>query len=144
MINVEVCFIKYNLLFWRSLDPDLMLLSVVTISKTPGGTISSTGAEDCRDTIGEYVAIIAKEFVVSVFTPIVPGTPLDAVETQFTVTSRRAFPTPRTSMRTYPIRSDEGLWVILKKYWPYLNSRFILRKGNLHCLSKFHEMSLRL
>lgn len=109
MINVEVCFIKYNLLFWRSLDPDLMLLSVVTISKTPGGTISSTGAEDCRDTIGEYVAIIAKEFVVSVFTPIVPGTPLDAVETQFTVSSRRAFPTPRTSMRTYPIRSDEGL-----------------------------------
>lgn len=86
-----------------------MFLSVVTISTTPGGTMSSTGAEDCGDAIGEYVAIISKECVVSVFTLVVPGTSLDAVETQFTVSSRRAFMTARTSMRSYPIRSDEGL-----------------------------------
>lgn len=71
--------------------------------------MSSTGAEDCGDAIGEYVAIISKECVVSVFTPVVSGTSLDAVETQFTVSSRRAFQTPGTSIMSKPIFSDVGL-----------------------------------
>lgn len=89
----------------------LVFHSVVTATKTPRGAGLSTGTEDCRDTIGEFMAVVAKEIVASEVTPVVPGTPLDAIDTQLAVSSWRTFPAPRTSIRSLPMRCNVGFRV---------------------------------
>lgn len=85
------------LLFNSTVNHDLTLHSVPTATEAPGRTACSSGTEDLGEPIGKFVAVVAQETVASEVAFVVPGTSLDAVETQFTVSSRRAFSTPRTS-----------------------------------------------
>lgn len=54
------------------------------------------------------MAVVAEETVVSEARPTVPGTSLDAVDTQLTVSSGRTFPAPRTSIRSLPMCCNVG------------------------------------
>lgn len=53
---------------------------MVTVIEAPGGTTLSTSTEDLGDFVGKVVTVVAQETVASEVTPIVPGTPLDAVD----------------------------------------------------------------
>lgn len=58
----------------------ISLHRVVTVIEAPGGTTLSTSTEDLGDFVGKVVTVVAQETVGSEVTPIVPGTPLDAVD----------------------------------------------------------------
>lgn len=104
--------LKNLFLFFNSIvNHGLTIHSVVTATEAPGGTTCSSGTEDLGEPIGKFVAVVAQETVASEVTFVILGTPLDALETQFTVPSRRAFSTPRTSTCSLALRWDGGLWV---------------------------------
>lgn len=68
---------RYSIIIDRKL---ICLHRVVTVIEAPGGTTLSTSTEDLGDFVGKVVTVVAQETVASEVTPIVPGTPLDAVD----------------------------------------------------------------
>ena len=84
---------------------------MVTTTETPGGAGCPSGTEDRRETIGKLVTVVPQEVVFSILTAVVPGTPLDAIETQTTVACRRAFSTWGTPVAIESACSNDSIWV---------------------------------
>lgn len=88
---------------------------MVAVIEAPGGTTLSTGTEDLGDFIGKVVTVVPQETVASEVTSIVPGTPFDTVETQFTVSGGRGFRTPGANVCELTLCRDVCLRVIYIK-----------------------------
>lgn len=67
-------------MFNSTVNHDLAIHGVVTATLAPGRTTCASGTEDLGEPIGKFVAVVAQKTVCSKVTPIVPGTPLDAVD----------------------------------------------------------------
>lgn len=91
-------------MFNSTVNHDLAIHGVVTATLAPGRTTCASGTEDLGEPIGKFVAVVAQKTVGSKVTPIVLGTPFDTFETQFTVSSRRAFSATRTSTCSLALR----------------------------------------
>ena len=82
---------------------------MVTATETPRGAGCPSGTKDRRDTIGKMVTVVPQKAVSSILTTVVPGTPLDAIETQTTVACRRIFSTRGTPVAISSACSNDGI-----------------------------------
>lgn len=73
-----------------------MNLCVLTITKAPGRTSTSTGAKNFGKMVGKMMTVVTQDSVRSELTAVVSGTPLNAVHAQITVTCRRTLSSPLT------------------------------------------------
>lgn len=75
---------------------------VITASLTPGGASCPFSAENCRETIGKLVAVVANKTIFAKFTSVIFGATLNAFDTQFTVSGRGSlhFPAAFVSLIT--------------------------------------------
>lgn len=75
---------------------------VITTSLTPGGASFPFSAENCRETVGKLVAVVAKKMIFPKSTSVVFGATLNAFDTQFAVSGRGSlhFPAAFVSLIT--------------------------------------------
>lgn len=72
----------------------IIINDIITAPLTPARTLLTPSAKYLRQPIGELVAIVLQETILSVSTFVVFGTTYDTVQAEFTVACWRPFLTP--------------------------------------------------